>query len=111
MKGLLKEVAGKFLLLIVIILTAAAITWVMVRFVERPAFRRLSSADEVAGHEYPAPGFTIVCDLEAGLYAPSDAILVYHGMNHTNKQSAIDHSWTLYLKRSKPSTRNWQDCD
>lgn len=60
----------------------------------------------------PPPGFTIVCDIQRGLYAPEDALCVFPGVDHKDRQSAINHAWTIYEMRNKPGKqRNWTECD
>lgn len=73
---------------------------------------------ELPPHTNPPPTYRIVCD-SRGFFAPYslNRQSVFGGLNHTNKQSAIEHAWTVYaletnhvLPRTQPDS-DWRFCE
>lgn len=65
-------------------------------------------------HTEPPPGWKIVCDEKAGLFAPCYKGAVYDGRNHTNRQGAINHAWInqkIFERWAKEKTYDWKECE
>jgi hypothetical protein len=77
-----------------------------------PEALKSSSPPQLVRTNLP-PGFEILCDFKAGLFAPYHGGHVYNGNLHSNRQSAINHAWWLYER--KPDTnevkRAWERCE
>lgn len=100
-------------------LALVAVVCLAVAFAASRAFNKRA----MAGPALPAavvqtnlpPGFSLVCDNRAGLFAPCRDGAVYYGRGHTNRQDAIDHAWWLYERwTNRPPAevqRNWEECE